>query len=161
MNKKQTIENRVAEAILQTGSESFTVAGQQYEVSKPTVATVIMCSELISQLPEVRDVSPENIVYETLRIAKDTRIIGRIAATLILGAKRVLEKRKITVESVEIDETDYIAQNILLEYSPSELNDLITGRLSKLEIGSFFGITTSLAEANILKPTRSESEVVD
>jgi hypothetical protein len=161
MANKKTIETKTAEAILQSGSETFTVAGQDYEVSKPTVATVIMCSELISQMPEVRDVQAEYIVHETLRVAKDTKIIGRIAAVLILGAKRVLEHRKVTVESVEIDETDYIAQNILLEYSPTELEQLITGRLYKLEIGSFFGITTSLADANVLKPTRKESEVVD
>lgn len=161
MANKKIIETKTAEAILQSGSETFTVAGQDYEVSKPTVATVIMCSELISQIPEVRDVDPENIVYEVLRVAKDTKIIGRIAAVLMLGAKRVLEHRKVSVESVEIDETEYVAQNILLEYSPKELEMLITGRLTKLEIGSFFGLTTSLAEANILKPTKAKSEVVD
>lgn len=157
----KTIEQQTAEAILQTESKTFTVAGREYEVGKPTVATIIMCSELISQLPEIREVSPEDIVNETLRVAKDLSLIGRIAATLMLGAKRVLEHRKIDVESVQIEEVEYIAQNILLEYSPSELATLITGRLTKLEIGSFFGITTSLAEANILKPTRSESEVGD
>ena len=161
MSNKKTAEQQVAETILQSASETFTVAGKQYEVGKPSVGTVIMCSELISQMPEVRDVQAEHIVHETLRVAKDMKIVGRIAAVLMLGAKRVLEHRKVTVESVEIDETDYVAQNILLEYSSTELEQLITGRLYKLEIGSFFGITTSLADANVLKPTRKESEVVD
>lgn len=163
----ETIEHKVAESILQTAKDSITIAGQTYEFGKPTVATVIMCSHLISLIPEVRQVDPDNIAYEMLRVSKDMNVIGEIAAVLILGAKRVAEHRKVRVsarrddpnasseETIEIEEKDALAENILLELSVKELSSLITGRLTNLGIGDFFVLTTSLAEANILKPTRS------
>ena len=91
---------------------------------------------------------------------------------LILGAKGLNEE---VVEEVEkrslfglirrkksiiriVDRKTELAEKILLYVSPSLLLKTIIGRLNQLEVGDFFLITTSLSEANLLKPTK---EVVD
>lgn len=174
----KTPEQEAAEAILQE-TERVTIDGTEYEVGKPTVATVIMVSEAVSHLPKMNRVKNEDIAYEVLRTAKGTQALGRIAAILVLGARRVKQhlpaageetptrhpwwqfwKRSKTKQDNEPrEEVDALADRIMETYSPRELSQLISRRLFDLQIGDFFGLTTSLAEANILKPTRSASEV--
>lgn len=162
-----TTEQKVAETILQK-KDSITIGGKTYMVGKPTVATIIMCSELISQLPKIRDVKPDQIVLEVLRTARNMRIIGEICAVLILGAKRVKEiregsqkggRRRFSLfkrrDSKE-NELETLSQEILLNASSKEISDLISTRLTYLDLGSFFGITTSLAGANILQRTKTD-----
>jgi len=59
---------------------------------------------------------------------------------------------------VEVDKKAELTKIILENMRPSVLFDVVVKRLNTLEIKDFFGITTSLSEANILKPTK---EVVD
>lgn len=176
--RTKTPEQKAAEAILQE-AERVTIDGMDYEVGKPTVATVIMVSEAVSLLPGMNRVKNEDIAYEVLRVAKGTQALGRIAAILVLGARRVKQhlpaagegkpphypwwqfwkRSKAKQGNQSREEVDALADRIMETYSPRELSQLISRRLFDLQIGDFFGLTTSLAEANILKPTRSASEV--
>ena len=52
------------------------------------------------------------------------------------------------------DRKSILAHKILQTLSPTELYDLIIKRINDLDIPSFFVITTSLSEANLLKPTK-------
>ncbi len=162
-----TTEQKVAQTILQT-KETITIGGKEYQIGKPTVATIIMCSELISQMPEIRQVGVNEIVVEVLRTARDTKVIGQICATLILGARRVLEIREERKKAVSHrfsflkrktahkNEFDALVDDILLNASSKEISDLISGRLVNLDLGSFFALTTSLAMGNLLRKTKSE-----
>jgi hypothetical protein len=166
----KTTEQKASQAILQTEKEDIVIGGKTYKVGKPSVATIIMASEYISQLPAVdKSARGVEIVTEALRVAKDSRVIGKIAAVMILGAKRVSEHRKISrmpakrrpwwafwrsdEELIETEEIDALADEILLECDATEINRIVSGRLTELGVGSFFGLTTSLTTANILKPT--------
>lgn len=165
-------EKKVAETILQEKDMSVTIGGKAYEFGKPTVGTMIMVSSLIAQLPPVdAKAKGADIVREVLRTAKNSAVIGEIAAVLILGAKRVQEHRKVSAtppftrpwwafwrsddKSIVTDEKTALAAGILNEMSVAELQELIISRISDLQVGSFFGLTTSLTTANILRPTRS------
>jgi hypothetical protein len=166
-----TIEQQAADAILQT-KEEVKIAGKTYKIGKPTVGTIIMCSKYISQLPQIERVNFDKIVVEVLRTARDMEILGKICATLILGAKRVNEinaynqkhtckllsffSRKISHEN----EFEALAREIIDNATSKEISELISGRLADLDLGNFFGISTSLAESNILRRTKSE-EVED
>ena len=44
----------------------------------------------------------------------------------------------------------------ILQLSPKQLNNMITKLLGNLEIGDFFGLTTSLSGINLLKPTKNQ-----
>ena len=174
--KMDNLEKKVADTILQRASGSIEIGGVEYPVAPPTVATIIMVSELVSTMPEV-DKKTGNILYEVLGTAKDLSVIGKIAAVLILGAKRVKEQRKLAKVEGKIRkrswswrrfrfvyetatriggilEVDYIAGRILDEVSPETLLKVVSKRLGLMQIGDFFALTTSLSEANRLKRTK-------
>lgn len=171
----ETIEQLVCNAILEHPADVLEIDGHQYPVCPPTVATIIMLSQLISQMPAV-DGHADNVLIEVLRSAKDMKIVGRIAATLILGAKRVNECRTVSKEeahtcvkwswrkfrktavtrsvTVQAPEVEYLSNAILDNVSPGTLFKVVKERLNMMQIGDFFALTTSLSEANMLRATR-------
>lgn len=172
--REETIEKKAADTVLET-ADVVTVGGREYHIAPPTAGTLIMVSALVSQLPIVhRDT--DNALYEVIAAAKDSKVIGQIAATLILGAKRVKEHRRITVAATryytrwswrklrnewvekqtntEVYEKDYLADSLLNDMTVKELNDIIVKRLGGSQFGDFFVLTTSLSEVNLLRRTR-------
>lgn len=164
-NNSTTIESRVAAAILERATGAIEIDGQSYEIAPPTIATLILVSEIVSTLPIVENTTNNEMrTYSVLHHAKNFKALGDIAAVLILGAKHCNEpiqaekknrffrlfsrKRKATTRRQEL------AQKILENVRPSTLFDCIIRRLKDNEVGIFFLITTSLSEANILKPTK-------
>lgn len=107
-------------------------------------------------------------LISVLHYARYYRPIGDIAAVLILGAKNLIEYRTIVQEkrylfglirrktetTIKVDKKAELAKIILENVSPTTLFNVVVQRLQDMEIGSFFAITTSLSEANILKPTK-------
>lgn len=176
-----TIESKVVDAILQRTTKEIEIDGVIYRVAQPTAATLMLASEAAAGVPTTAfQADFEKMVTEVLRTAKDYRVIGTIAAILILGAERVNEKilvelkrvtlkrrfswRKMRVVPVRIvkrdvvEEKDALAERILFNCRSSVLRDIVSTRFHDNEVADFFGITTSLSEINILKPTR---EVVE
>jgi len=174
------IEKKVAATILEKG-DKVQVGGKTYVVAPPTTATLILVSELVAQIPPINKAErPGEILNESLRIAKDCRVLGEIPAVIILGAmgleeaKNITEeqeivdsslcglikkKKKVTVEkNIIIDRKKELTDILLYHTSPRELSELTANLLMSLEIGDFFGFTTSLAEINLLKPTKREVE---
>ena len=167
----RTIEQVVAAAILEKATTEIEIGDKVYKIADPTTATLILVSELISTLPVVEKVPNEMKVYSVLHYAKDYKLLGDICAILILGAKGLTEEKEIieekrilglfkrrTTHKVIVDKQAELSQLILDYVRPSVIFDCIVSRLQDMEIGSFFAITTSLSEANILKPTK---EVVE
>ncbi len=167
----RTIEQVVAAAILEKATTEIEIGDKVYKIADPTTATLILVSELISTLPVVEKVPNEQKVYSVLHYAKDYKLLGDICAILILGAKGLTEEKEIieekrilglfkrrTTRKVRVDKQAELSQLILDYVRPSVIFDCIVSRLQDMEIGSFFAITTSLSEANILKPTK---EVVE
>lgn len=167
----ETIEQKVASAILERPIGELEIAGKRYQIASPSVSTLILVSEVISTLPVVKNVPKEEIVSSVLHYAKDYGRLGEIAAILILGRKGLTEEveveqtedrpvffglfhRKVTVrKKVTVDRKAELAQIILDEIRPSVIFNIIVKRLKDMEIGDFFAITTSLSEANLLEPT--------
>jgi hypothetical protein len=177
MDKARTIEQRVVDTILERSTESLTLDGVTYEIAPPTLATLIMASELVATLPKI-DETNENLLEEVMRKARDCRVIGRITAVLILGAKRVLEQRQVKAPEKKrsyfgrilhrlvhkskngetVAEVDRLAEIVLNEVSPATLQSILTKRILDMQIADFFALTTSLTTANQLKPTREVDE---
>lgn len=162
---KRTIESKVADAILERNVGKIEIDGSVYEIAAPSIATLILVSEIVSQFPIVREDADQ--VTSVLHHAKEFRGLGDLAAVLILGAKNLTETRTIrkkflglTVhrKRITVDKQAELAKLFLENIRPSVLLEVIVKRLIDLEVGDFFGITTSLTEVNILKPTK---EVVD
>ena len=178
-NTSKTLEQVVAETILQasTTGSTITIDGQEYTITDPTPATLMMVSSEVSKLPKV-DMGSENILFEVLRTARDMQPIGRIAAILILGAKRIREDSEqgedkggstpttrrngwfsfLTNNNKEAvqkrSELDTLAQKCLETVTIRTLSAFIGKRLSEMQVGDFFGLTTSLSAVNLLKTTK-------
>lgn len=163
-----TIENKVAAAILEKATDKLEIGGKVYPIADPNIATLILISGIISTLPVVeKDIPKERVVYSALHHAKDFSAIGDICAILILGAKNLTVEEERTVEErflglfrrkrtvkVTVDKKAELSKLILENVAPSTIFNLMIQRLQDMEIGHFFSITTSLSEANVLKPTK-------
>lgn len=178
---KNTIEKHVVDVVLERATDVLTLDGKEYRLAPPTLATIIMISELAATLPGFTLNDDSNLLHEVLRNAKHCRTIGKITAVLLLGAKRVLENRQVPVEESRpqkrsyfrrilrsiarksenektIAEVDKLAQICLNELSPSTLQTVLTRRLIDMQIADFFALTTSLSTANQIRPTREVGE---
>jgi hypothetical protein len=165
----QTIESQVAAAILEKSLARLEINGKTYEIAPPTIATLILVSEIVATLPIVEKCKLEERTASVLHNARYFKALGDIAAVLILGAKRINEashrqscesriKAFFSRKKQVLSEREELAQIINENLSPTTLFDVIVQRLKDNEVGVFFAITTSLSEANILKPTK---EVVE
>lgn len=158
----KTIEQRVGEAILQQPKE-YTIGDRTFTVAPPSVSTLILVSEAISLLPQMQ-LDKTKIVEEVLFVAKDCRMLGDIAAILMLGAKGL--KETITTRkkylfglfskavTKTIDRKGELSKWLLEELNTAQLNKLIFELLKDFNLGDFFGTTTFLIEINLLRPTK-------
>lgn len=167
----ESIEKKVVDTILQRASTSLEIEGQVYPIAPATPATLILVSELIAQMPEIQS-EPENPLFETLRTARDCKVVGKIVATLILGAKRIKEGRtikkevetrsrrfswrkmryvtEVIKEFEEVNELEYLSTLVLENCSSETLMRVINNRIIDMGWNDFFGLTTSLSVANLL-----------
>lgn len=181
MNRQQppSVEERVADAMLQSPVE-IDIAGRRYKAEPPTVATLILVSREISRLPHLK-LDSANVASETLRVARDCEPLGRIAAILLLGAKRCDEPavtdgerskgfkricecltrlfRRGSAITRRDGETrmERLSRTLLETVSPSGLNSLIGRLLQGMELGDFFALTAFLTEVNLTRPTKAEN----
>lgn len=156
-----TVESKTAKAILEEPTD-YLIQGVAIKAAPPSTATLIKVSELVSQMPSINN-DTEQMIHESLRTAKHCSILGKIAAYLLLGVQgfQTIEqktfmglipyKKKVTAGELA---------DMILHEPPSFLSQIIIERLNALEVADFFGITTSLAEVNILKQTKKAEEVV-
>lgn len=168
MEQNETIESRIAAAILEKPIGTIEIEGETYEIAPPSAATLILVSEYVAKLPIVKKVDKKEIISSVLYNARFYRPLGDIAAILILGAKNLIEKQKKKIinrhffglikRETEVEEVvnreQILARQILENVRPSIIYSIVIKRLQDMEIGSFFAITTSLSEANLLKPTK-------
>lgn len=168
----QTIEQKAASTILQK-PETITVGAATYSIAPPSTATLILVSEAITRLPHIR-LDEKNVMEQSLAIAKDCRVLGEIAAILILGAKDIDcppkrrsngKKRRLwgllpprPVAPSGQSRKMQLSRELLENLSPSQLHDIIARTLMKMEVGDFFGLTTFLTGINLLRPTKVVTE---
>lgn len=163
MGRKVAVETMVADTMLQRGQVEQ-IGGVQYEVAPPVCATLILASEIIAtKLPAVK-LDTNNVVIEVLRVAKDAKALGDLAAVLVLGYNGLIERRKIVKKhlfglfkreaEVVINKREELAKTIIETMGPKELNLLMSRLLNSMEVDHFFGLTTSLTEINITRPTK-------
>ncbi len=162
---KETIEQQVSDAVLQEPYK-VTLGGKEYTVARPTVATIIEVSKLVSQLPETTfQEGKDSRLDFILAYARDCDRLGDIAATLILGKKGLVAREKRVrkrffglfrnTEEVEVDRRAALSKELLENGSGEELLNLVRETIDMQHIAFFFSIITSLNGANILRKTRT------
>lgn len=155
--RNKTIERRTEEVILQT-PRRILIGHRTYRVAQPTAATLIMLSAEISELPTGIVADKElDIFTRTLRYAKDCEGVGRVAATMLVGAwltqfggiGRRLCRWRVRRK----------ARRLLAAHSSATLNAAVTTLMREMQVADFFALTAFLAGINITKPTKAETTV--
>lgn len=167
----QTIEAKTAQTVLQEPKE-IKIGEKIYSVAPPSLGTLILVSEAVSRLPQIR-LDEKKVMQESLSIAKDCRELAEIAAILIIGAKHIngkVERRhtarkkllwglfsKSRTETIIENRKEALTRELLEEVTPRELHNIIAQILLQMEVGDFFGLTTFLTEINLTRPTKVET----
>lgn len=81
-----TPESKTSEAILQSPTK-IKIGSKEYEVAKPTAATLLMISKYISKLPIVDTNLEGNPIYQAISTASQGDYSHEILSLLIIGAK--------------------------------------------------------------------------
>lgn len=146
----ETIEKKTAKAVLQK-PEHIAIGGESYEIAPPSIATLILMSEAISELPST-NIDRDMAFTECLAMAKDCRALGDILAILILGARNLETKKKLIKKrlfglirkeyEVTIDNKAILADKILSEMTPEEVSKVMTKALSGMQLAFFLALTT-------------------
>ena len=167
----RTLEQKAADTILQKAAK-VNIGGKEYEAAPPSIATLILVSEAVSRLPHHK-LDDKNLVLESLNVAKHCKVLGDVAAILILGARHFNDRqndphkeskgwfrRLFCGKSKQAQRTqgETLSQEILETCSPRELYDLIAMLLQRMDLADFFALTTFLTEVNLLRQTKVETE---
>lgn len=153
----KTIGERTAETILET-PRVIEVHGRSFEVAPPTCATLIAFSALIPEIPYVDGMGKR--IEEALASAKDTAPLFRQVAILIKGA-RALKERPWYARLFRREETvDELAEWLMDNCSPSEMNKLRDELLTMMEIADFFVFSVSLQEISLIQATRETAKTI-
>lgn len=158
-----TTEKKVADALLQREQE-ITLSGKVYKVAPPSMATLILVSERLAELPDElfsATGDDENLTIEALRSARYARPIGKAIATLILGAKRIRRDNLLSWWLrwlKQASRLDSVALKVLESYPPSELSSVFLQLVSRMEVGDFFALTAFLQGLRVTQPTREAGD---
>ena len=154
-----TTEKKVADALLQREQE-ITLSGKVYKVAPPSMATLVLVSECLAELPDelfTATGDDVNLTIEALRSARYARLIGKAIATLILGAKRIRRDNLLSWWLRwlrQASRLDSVALKVLESYPPSELSSVFLQLVSRMEVGDFFALTAFLQGLRVTQPTR-------
>ncbi|KXB74563.1 hypothetical protein HMPREF1860_02002 [Prevotella amnii] len=159
----QPIEQQAADTILQNCKEVH-IGNKTYHAAPPTLATLISVSRAITYLPHCK-LNQDNIVAESLYIARHCEAIANILAILILGAKAYNEPSKtpstILYRLLHIKpktKGDVLSYEVINTLTPTELSAIFSQLLQGMQLSDFFALTTFLTEVNLLKPTKVENK---
>ena len=77
---KETLEKRVVDSLLERKSEVLVIEGEEYAIAPPTVATLMLVSEAVAEMPVVNK-DTDNVLVEVLATAKDMAVVrGKASA---------------------------------------------------------------------------------
>ncbi|MBO4778035.1 MAG: hypothetical protein J5588_06025 [Bacteroidales bacterium] len=157
----ERIEKKVADTLLERG-EKIILEGNEYEIAPPTIATMVLVSEKISEFPVIETDfdNGEDLLFSMLSNAKDCGLVADIAAILILGAKEY--KKAINVSRIarifgrSESKFDKI-RNAVLNSSPQTLDKIVGIAGKGMQVGDFFSVITFLNKVNLTKQTKSKT----
>lgn len=165
----KNVETRVAETILEKHL-TVAVGKKTYDVAPPTLATLILASEIIARLPRER-LDPEKLVQESFHAARHSRHLAELTAVLILGAQFIRREQKsrhrsfiarlwafFTFRGRKSDTLARLTDEICETQSPRDIYTTISKILTTMQLADFFGLTTFLTEVNLLHQTKVGKE---
>lgn len=149
MKAKKNIESKAAGTILER-PETVKVGGRTYSVAPPSLATLVMLSEAISDIPSEAPEKDE-ILRGSLAMAAECKPLGHAAAILVMGARAVRKDASFPSLGRRLRRLE---RQIMESMTPAEVRAMVVSILQGMEVGDFFALTTFLGGINLLRPTR-------
>lgn len=147
------IEAKVATTLLDM-PDVVKIGNKEYKVAPPSIGTLILISREIARMPDV-EISDETSMLQAFAVAKDCAAIGRILAILILGARRIKHHKPGLLQRIfHLDPLERLTQEILVNLSVADINNLLARSMTHLGITDFFALSTFLKEINMTRATR-------
>lgn len=155
MREEKKTEQRAADAILQKPL-TVEIGKRTYNVPRPTLATIIEVSAMVAEYKEVEfSMTPQDVVAETLRIAKDFKGMERILAMIVLGAQAARKEFKLFGRTLwRSKRLDRLATEIRDTMTPKEITEMLIKLFGTMDCAFFLVAITSLNRVNHLKATK-------
>lgn len=165
----KTIEQRVAEEVVQERI-ALNLGGVETEAPRPTLATLMRISAVVSTLPELPEGDADR-VQVALATADKSLPIAEAVAIALLGegeSKRVrydaVPRRGIlgklgftrTVR-VEVDMVKELTVTLAQKLNTTQLKDALVAILNQAGIADFFACITFLNGVNILRKVKKKT----
>ena len=151
---EKNILEETANAILQRET-TIKIGKDTYQVAPPTIAPLIEVSARIAKM-DFDEPQEETQLNYVLRNARKANCISEILALLILGEQKAFAPETWTnkiARWLRLEPRkafDQLTRKIATHYTPDELLEGFVGILSKMEVESFFAISTFLQKVNVM-----------
>lgn len=149
-----TIEEKTADALLERQT-SLAIGASTYQLSPPTLATLIAVSADLSTLPDdllTPAETDEAITITALRSARHASGISHAISLLILGAEAPTHNPLVRLwRSIRGDRVGRLARTLSHKHSPRELALAFIQLTQRLEVSDFFALTAFLSALRITK----------
>ncbi|MDO5106025.1 hypothetical protein [Capnocytophaga sp.] len=155
------MENQVADTILET-KKVVMIDGTSYAMAPPSIATLILFSKYVGQLPN-ETFDNKNVIASIVGQSENLTIIGYALASVILGvkefhkpsenAKKGFFGGKLSAKPIRTKGED-LAEKIN-NADIEEVLDAFVNLLEFMRFRDFFQLTTSLTEMNLTKRTKA------
>lgn len=148
----------VANAILQRKTE-LKIGEKKFQVAPPTIATLIEVSVRVAKM-DFDEPQEETQLNYVLRNARKAKSIPEVLALLILGEQKAFAPETWTTKIARWlrlepkSAFEELTHQLATQHTPEELMQAFVEVLSKMEIESFFAISTFLRRVNVIEPKK-------
>lgn len=148
------MEKKVAETLLEE-KKVIVIEGVTYEVNPPSIATLVLASKYIRDLPnEILD--EERLVSDLFRLAHQLPAVGYALSAMILGVKE-FEKEEVVAWYSFKKQKEKQGHILAKKINNAPIKQVFSNFYKILEamnLSDFFQLTTFLIELNMTRPTR-------
>lgn len=152
------MEKKVAETLLEE-KQLIVIGGETLEMKPPSIATLVLASKYIQQLPN-KVLDKKYLIATMIKTAPNLLPLGLALSAMILGFEdfNKLEKRKLlTLRKKQRTQGKILADKI----NKTDIKEVLStffNVLERMNLTDFFQLTTFLIELNLTKKTK---KVVD
>lgn len=152
------MEKKVAETLLEE-KQLIVIGGETLEMKPPSIATLVLASKYIQQLPN-KVLDKKYLIATMIKTAPNLLPLGLALSAMILGFEdfNKLEKRKLlTLRKKQRTQGEILADKI----NKTDIKEVLSTFfkvLERMNLTDFFQLTTFLIELNLTKKTK---KVVD
>ncbi|WP_404812077.1 hypothetical protein ACIRNY_11110 [Capnocytophaga canimorsus] len=166
------IAKETAKTILEQPTK-IKVAGQFYNVARPTLGTLILLSEEIVDIP-FEEIEKSHSIHDFLKWVQHSQKIAKGLAIMILGAEKIVFGKEETPQTPKTfwqkikrkevkqqpkEDVYFLTEKIINQMEVSQIVNTFVDLLGQMQIAHFFLLITFLKDANLLNPTRKVSEM--